>query len=92
VSIGGLTCVHACAAPPQELNHSQSLLAGTYQQLNVVSTQHLQAQTGLKQGRRACIKLTSRLVAATGGSDWWQPREVRELNTAQASLPRAGRG
>lgn len=49
MSIGGLTCVRACAAPPQELNHLQSLLAGTYQQLNVVSTQLLQAQTGLKQ-------------------------------------------
>ena len=34
---------------PQELNHLESLLAGTYQQLNVVSGQLLEAQTGLKQ-------------------------------------------
>lgn len=34
---------------PAELNHLESLLAGTYQQLNVVSGQLLEAQTALKQ-------------------------------------------
>ena len=34
---------------PQDLKHLQSLLAGTHQQLNAVSSQLLQAQIGLKQ-------------------------------------------